>query len=146
MQFIPYMCDFGGKCREAFDFYARAIGGEVVGRMTYGESPMCDQMPPGSADLVMHSCLMVGDAVIMGADGPPSDSVGNDTTTINISVDSVEDAERIWTALSEGGDIRMPLEETFWAHRWGMLVDRYGKPWMVNCLKASEDCPTPGQA
>ncbi|MCF7221221.1 VOC family protein [Marilutibacter chinensis] len=146
MQFIPYMCDFGGKCREAFDFYAKALGGEVVGRMTYGESPMCDQMPPDSRDLVMHSCLMVGDAVIMGADGPPPENAGTDSTTINVTVDTPEDAERVWAAMTDGGEIKMPLQETFWALRWGMLVDRYGKPWMINCLRASEDCPTPGKA
>ncbi|MBB1059760.1 VOC family protein [Marilutibacter spongiae] len=146
MQFIPYMSDFGGKCREAFDFYALALGGQVVGRTTYGESPVCERMPPGSAGLVMHSCLVAGDAVIMGADGPPASRSGDEGTAINISVDSTADAERIWAALSVGADIRMPLQETPWAHRWGMLVDRFGKPWMVNHLKAGEDCPPHGHA
>jgi PhnB protein len=115
--------------------------------MTFGESPISDEMPAELHGLVMHSCLVVGDAMIMGADDPsPETAAANDTTTINISVDSAEEAERIWKALLEGGEVKMPLEETFWAHRWGMLVDRYGKPWMVNYLKQSEDCPTPGKS
>ena len=134
MQLIPYL-NFDGQCKEAFDFYARVLGGKITGRMTYGDSPMCDQMPVDSRDRIMHSQLDIGDAVLMGADGPPSHGPQGTGTTLNIMVDTPADAERIFAALAEGGEVKMPLEETFWAQRWGMLVDRYGKPWMVNCMK-----------
>ncbi|MFS8063746.1 MAG: VOC family protein [Luteimonas sp.] len=136
MQLIPYL-NFDGQCKEAFDFYAKVLGGKITGQMRYRDSPMCDQMPADARDRIMHSQLAIGDAVLMGADGPPPpphapQAVG---TTINIMLDTPVDAERIFAALAEGGDIKMPMAETFWAQRWGMLVDRYGKPWMVNCMK-----------
>ena len=134
MQLIPYL-NYDGQCKEAFDFYAQVLGGKITGRMTYGDSPMCDQMPADSHDRVMHSQLEIGSAVLMGADGPPPHTPQSVGTTINIMVDTPADAERIFAALAEGGDVKMPMEETFWAQRWGMLVDRYGKPWMVNCMK-----------
>lgn len=138
MQLIPYL-NFGGQCREAFAFYRDVFDGQIIGQMTYGESPMCDQMPPESKPMIMHTCLQIGDVMLMGADGPPPHAESGQGTFINISVDKVEQAERVWAALLDGGEARMPLQETFWAQRFGMLVDRYGKPWMVNCMPA--DCP-----
>jgi PhnB protein len=133
MQLIPYL-NFDGNCREAFALYAAALGGAIAYQMTYGESPMCDEMPPDSRDRIMHAQLEAGGATLMGADGPPPhDRNGN--TCINVMVDSIEEAERVYAALLEGGKAQMPLQETFWAHRWGALTDRYGKPWMVNCMK-----------
>ena len=133
MRLIPYL-SFDGQCREAFDFYAAALGGRLIGPpMTYGESPMCDQMPPGSEDRVMHVQLEAEGATLMGADSPfPQD--GRGSTVVNVDVQDVAQAERIFAALAEGGEIQMPLAETFWALRWGALTDRYGKPWMVNCM------------
>ena len=133
MQLIPYL-NFDGRCREAFDFYARALGGEVTMRMTYGESPMREQMPADGYDRVMHSQVEAGGATLMGADGPPPHDIAAGTC-VNVMVDSIADAERIFAALLEGGKAQMPLQETFWAHRWGALTDRYGKPWMVNFMK-----------
>jgi PhnB protein len=134
MQLIPYL-NYDGQCKEAFDFYATVLGGKVSGRMTYGDSPMCDQTPADAREKIMHSQLEVGSAVLMGADGPPPHAPQSGGTTINIMVDTPADAERIFAALAEGGDVKMAMAETFWAQRWGMLVDRYGKPWMVNCMK-----------
>lgn len=136
MRLIPYL-NFNGNCREAFDFYREALGGEIVARFTYGESPMADQIPPEGHDRVMHSQLVAGSATLMGADGPPSSGDGG-STCINIDLDSIEEAERIYAALSAGGEVQMPLAETFWAHRWGAFRDRYGKPWMINCMKAPQ--------
>jgi len=136
MQLVPYL-NFDGQCREAFAFYAKALGGKITAQMTYGEAPaeMCAQMPADTLGRIMHTQLESNGALLMGADGPPSHGTQAGGTTLNVMVDSVEDAERIFAALAEGGEIRMPIEETFWAQRWGMLVDRYGKPWMVNCMK-----------
>lgn len=138
MQLTPYL-NFNGNCREAFDFYANALGGKITVRMTYREAPqeMCDQMPADTLDHVMHSQIESDGAVLMGADGPPPHPEEAIGTTINVIVDDNHQAERIFAALGEGGEIRMPLSETFFAHRWGSLVDRYGKPWMVIHMKSS---------
>jgi PhnB protein len=132
MQLIAYL-NFAGNAREAMDFYAQALGGKVTQRFTYGESPMAEQCGPASADHVMHSQVEAGGAMLMGADGPPPHEAGS--TSVNIAVDTPEEAERIFAALSEGATVHCALAETFWAHRFGMLVDKYGKGWLVNCLK-----------
>ena len=132
MQLVAYL-NFPGTAREAMDFYAAALGGTVTQRFTYGESPMAEQCGPASADLVMHSQLEVAGAILMGADGPPPNEAGS--TTINIMPGTVEEAERIFHALAEGGTITIPLEETFWALRFGAIKDKFDKGWMVNCLK-----------
>lgn len=132
MQLIAYL-NFPGTAREAMDFYAAALGGAVTQRFTYGESPMAEQCGPAVVDHVMHSQVEAGGAVLMGADGPPPHEAGS--TTISVMPDTPEEAERIFAALAEGGRVTMPLEETFWAHRFGALTDRFGKRWMVNCLK-----------
>jgi PhnB protein len=139
MKLIPFL-GFNGQTHDAMAFYAQVLGGKVTSEMKYSDMPPDDTMEgcgdaPGPVDpnLVAHSQLEVGSAILMAADGPPSEGQG--TTTINIEVESVEEAERVFAALSEGGTITVPIGETFWAKRWGMLQDRYGKPWMVNCMK-----------
>lgn len=139
MKLIPFL-GFNGQTHDAMAFYAQVLGGKVTSEMKYSDMPQGDTMEgcgdaPGPVDpnLVAHSQLEVGSAIVMAADGPPSEGQG--TTTINIEVESVEEAERVFAALSEGGTITVPIGETFWAKRWGMLQDRYGKPWMVNCMK-----------
>lgn len=135
MRLIPYL-NFDGQCREAFDFYAAALGGSLIGPpMTYGDSPMCDQMPADQHDRVMHVQLEADGATLMGADGPPDLAKSKSATCINVDVKTVEEAERIFAALAKGGQVQMPMAETFWAQRWGALTDRCGKPWMVNCMK-----------
>ncbi len=139
MKLIPFL-GFNGNTHEAMAFYASALGGKVASEMKYGD------MPPGSdmdgegcgdsnptPDQVAHCQVEAGGATLMAADGPQAE--GPCATTINVDVDSIEEAERVFAALAEGGQVQMPLAETFWARRWGMLVDRYGKPWMVNCMK-----------
>ena len=132
MQFIAYL-SFEGNAREAMDFYATAFGGTVTQRFTYGESPMCREMGPDAGNGIMHSQLEAGGGVLMGADGPPPRGAGG--TCVNILVDTPEEAERVFAALAEGGTVHMPIAETFWARRFGALQDRFGKGWLVNCLK-----------
>lgn len=135
MQILPYL-NFDGRCREAFEFYRAALDGQRLDVMTYGESPMAAEMPESSHPLVMHACLQVGGTMLMGADGPPPHAPDTAKDFVNLMVDTPEEAERVWAHLSEGAEVRMPLDATFWARRFGMLVDRYGKAWMVNCLAA----------
>ncbi|MGE8208218.1 MAG: VOC family protein [Stenotrophomonas rhizophila] len=138
MKLIPFL-GFNGRTHEAMAFYAQVLGGKVTSEMRYRDMPPmentdgCGEMPPETLDHVAHSQLEVGSAILMAADGPSSG--GENSTTINIDVDTVEEAERVFKALADGGEIKMPIGETFWAHRWGFLIDRYGKPWMVNCMK-----------
>jgi PhnB protein len=138
MKLIPFL-GFNGNTHEAMAFYATALGGKVVSEMKYGDMPPGDMDGEGcggfspTPDQVAHCQVEAGGAILMAADGPPAE--GQCATTINVDVDSVEEAERVFAALAEGGQVQMPLAETFWARRWGMLVDRYGKPWMVNCMK-----------
>lgn len=132
MQFIPYL-DFDGQCREAFDFYAKVFKGNITYRTTYGESPIAGEMPKETHGRIMHNTLESSGGVLMGADGPPGNQ--NSRGCVNITVDRETEAERVFEALAEGGQVTMPIAETFWAKRFGMLTDRYGKAWMVNCMK-----------
>lgn len=134
MRFIAYL-NFEGQCRAAFDLYREVFRGEIVMRMTYGDSPMRDEIPADSRDRIMHCQLEAAGAVLMGADGPPPHTASGQGTCVNIDVNGIEEAERIYAALSAGGEVQMPLQETFWAHRWGAFTDRFGKPWMINCMK-----------
>jgi len=132
MQLNPYLA-FNGQCEAAFKFYERCLGGKIEMLMTHGESPMVDQVPPEWRGKVMHARLTVGDKVLMGSDAPPERYEGTKGFCVSIGIDTPADAERIFRELSEGGAVQMPLQETFWALRFGMLVDRFGIPWMVNC-------------
>jgi PhnB protein len=134
MRLIAYL-NFDGQCRAAFDLYREVFRGEIVMRMSYGDSPMRDEIPADSRDRIMHCQLEAAGAVLMGADGPPPHTASGQGTCVNVDVDSIEEAERIYAALSAGGSVQMPLQETFWAHRWGAFTDRFGKPWMINCMK-----------
>jgi len=131
MKLIPYLMFREGQCREAFAFYARVLRGNVVNSVTYGE--MGPDMPEPMRPLIANIHLVAGGASIMGADAMENPD-GQATTSVNIEVDSVEEAERVFAMMSDGGRVRMPLAETAWSPRFGMCDDRYGQPWMVNCV------------
>jgi PhnB protein len=133
MQFIPYL-DFGGDCRQAFEHYGKVFGAAPK-ILSYGQSPMADQSPPEMHDKVMHAVIELGGALLMGADGPIPAGGGRRGGVVNAQVEDPAEAERIFAALAEGGSVQMALQETFWALRFGMLIDRFGKGWMVNCGK-----------
>ena len=134
MQLNPYL-SFNGQCDAAFKFYEQCLGGKILFKMTYGESPMASHAPADSLNKIMHITLKVGDRVLMGADAPPQHFEAAKGFNISIQSDDPAESERLFTALSENGQVRMPLQETFWAARFGMLVDQFGIPWMVNCEK-----------
>ena len=132
MQLNPYL-SFNGKCEEAFKYYEKVLGGKVAMMMKYEGSPMADQTPREWRDKVMHARLIVGDEVLMGSDAPPDRYEPMKGITVTLGVDEPSDAERIFGALAEGGTVQMPIQQTFWAARFGMLTDRFGTPWMINC-------------
>ena len=131
MKLIPYLMFREGKCREAFVFYAKVLRGEIVATVTYGE--MGPDIPEPMRPLVANVHLRAGGASIMGADAMENPD-GQATTSVNIEVESIEEAERVFAMMSEGGSVRMPMAQTEWSPRFGMCDDRYGQPWMVNCM------------
>lgn len=132
MKLNPYLM-FNGQCEAAFKFYEQCLGGKIAAMMTYGESPMADQTPPELLNKILHVSLTVGDQELMGADSPPEYFEEPKGFSVSLNLDDVAEADRIFHALAENGTIRMPLEKTFWAERFGMLVDQFGTPWMINC-------------
>ena len=126
--------NFNGQCKEAFEFYEKVLGGKITGSMTWGEMPGgdVDKLPAESRKLIMHTALKVGDYVIMGADSPPDRYETPKGITVAIGVKDKAEGERIYDALCEGGNSTMPFQKTFWSPGFGMCVDRYGIPWMVN--------------
>jgi PhnB protein len=136
MQLNPYL-SFNGQCEAAFKFYEQCLGGKIEATMTYGESPMADQTPSEWRNKIMHASLTVGNKVLMGADGPPDQYEEPKGLSVLLGIDDPAEAERIFHALAENGTVRMPIQETFWAARFGMLVDQFGIPWMINCEQAA---------
>ena len=132
MQLNPYL-NFNGQCEIAFRFYEQCLGGKIEATMTYGESPMAEQTPPQWRNKIMHASLIVGDKVLMGADSPPERYEEPKGLSVLLGIDDPVEAERVFHALAEDGTVQMPIQETFWAARFGMLVDRFGIPWMINC-------------
>jgi len=139
MKINPYL-NFNGNCADAFDFYAKVLGGKDLRVMTFGDMPPGPDMPPVPADqkkLVAHARFTAGDTTIMGSDAPGGRYNRPQGFYVNIGVDTPEEAERVFASLSQGGNVSMPIAETFWAKRFGMLTDKFGIPWMVNCEKHS---------
>lgn len=135
MDLCPYLV-FDGKCEAAFRFYEACLGGRIVAMMTYGQSPMAEHAPAEWHGRILHARLALGDKVLMGSDGPPGRHEDMQGFSVSLNVDDPGEAERIFLALAEEGTVRMQLQETFWAVRFGMLVDRFGTPWMINCERA----------
>lgn len=132
MQVNPYLA-FSGQCKEAMEFYQRCLGAEIVAMQTFGETPAAEQAPPEARDRILHAALKIGDTLLMASDAPPGQDEVHSGFFVSLQVDQPAEAERIFPALSEGGTVTMPLEQTFWATRFGMLVDRFGVPWLINC-------------
>ena len=126
--------NFDGRCEEAFNFYAKVLGAKVLMMIKHGDTPVADQMP-GWRDKIVHARLDIGGTLLMGSDSPPQYQTKPAGFSVNIDTATPAEAERVFAALAEGADVRMPIGETFWVLRFGMLIDRYGTPWMVNCEK-----------
>ncbi len=132
MQVIPYL-SFSGQCEAAFKFYERCLGGQLGAIFRYAGTPLGDQVPADWQDKIMHGSLRVGEQVLMGADAAPGRYQEPKGFALSLHIKSSTDAERIFLELSDGGKVVVPFEKTFWAYRFGMLVDRFGIPWIINC-------------
>jgi PhnB protein len=129
---------FDGSCAEAMRFYERTLGGKLS-LMTHAESPMAAQTPPGSANRILHARLELDGHVLMASDsmvGHPYE--GMKGFSLSLTYPTAADAQRVFDALVPGGKVTMPMQKTFWAEGFGMLVDRFGTPWMVNGGMASK--------
>ena len=137
MHLNPHV-NFNGECEAAFKFYEQVLGGKITFSMTWGEMPGADQFPKETHKLIMHTSLNVGDQVLMGADSPPGRYEKPKGMTVGVSLKDIAECERIFNALAENGNVTMPFAKTFWSTGFGMCVDRFGIPWMVNCEQAPE--------
>lgn len=123
--------NYGGNCEQAFRFYERHLGGHITMMMTRAEVPDQRDVSPGPKDSVQYASLSLGETELMGADVPPERFQPMRSVYLSLTVDSTDEAERIYTLLGDGGQIFMPMEETFFAFRFGMLRDKFGTSWMV---------------
>jgi len=132
MRWNPYLT-FNGQCEAAFRFYERCLGGKITFRMTYGDSPMAGQTPAEWHEKILHATFEREGQVLAGVDVMPVSYQTPQGFSVSLNLADAAEAERIFTALAEGGMVQMPLEETFWAKRFGLVTDRFGTPWMINC-------------
>ncbi len=137
MEISPYL-NFNGNCAEAFKWYAEILGGEIVYMQTFRGSPLESEVPEADLDQVMHASLKIGDCTLMASDNPWGNYSPPEGIQISTGFDDLAEATRVFNALAEGGEVKMKFEKTFWAAGFGMLVDRFKIPWMVNC-EASGD-------
>jgi PhnB protein len=127
---------FDGQCEAAFRFYERCLGGKITFLLTWGESPMAKDAPPEWGSKILHASLTVGDTVFAGADTLPQQYEQPRGFNVMLGLSDPTDAERLYHALAEDGTVTVPLQETFWALRYGCVTDRFGIPWTINCGRA----------
>ena len=123
--------NFGGNCEEAFRFYEKNLGGNIEMMMRYADQPDPKNVPPGQEKFVLYANMTMGETQLMGSDVPPERFQPMRSVYLSLTVDSSEEAERIFKLLCDGGEVFMPMAETFFAHRFGMLRDRFGTSWMI---------------
>jgi PhnB protein len=126
---------FKGNCSEAFRFYAETFGGKIMFAMTYGESPAAQHTSPEMRNQIIHARLDLGGQFLLGCDTPGDRYHAPRGFNVMAAVEEPAEAERIFNTLAAGGTVTLPVQETFWARRFGMCTDRFGIPWMVNCAK-----------
>ncbi len=135
MQLATHLA-FNGNCREAFAFYASTFGGRILMQLTYGEAPISGGCSSAEmSNQIMHARLDIEGQHLMGADAPPGRYQAPQGTMVSVSVSDLERARRIFETLADNGKITMPFQETFWARGFGMCIDRFAVPWIINCEK-----------
>ena len=130
MKLNPYL-NFGGNCKEAFEFYEKNLGGKIHAMMTFGDMPAPENAPPDWKNKILHANMSIGGTQIMASDAPPDRFQPMRSVYLSLQVESTPEAERLYAILSPGGEIFMKMEETFFAHRFAMLRDKFGCSWMI---------------
>jgi PhnB protein len=124
---------FKGDCEAAFKFYEEVLGAQPGLFFRYADTPMVDAIPPGWDTKIMHGSITIAERLLEGADVPPESYEAPKGFSLSLSVPTPQEAERIFAALTAGGRIQYPIAKTFWSERFGMVVDKFGIPWMINC-------------
>jgi PhnB protein len=133
----PYLF-FGGRCDEALKFYQAALGAEVLMLSRFKDGPDQSMVQPGMEEKVMHASFKVGETTLMASDGRCEGGAKFEGFSLSISVADEKEADRVFAALSEGGEVTMPLEKTFWSPKFGMLTDKFGVGWMVSIAQNTD--------
>ena len=133
---VSVYLSFNGDCEAAFQLYERCLGAHIGQIFRYAGTPFAERVPADWSEKVMHGSITIGEQVLMGADVAPDQYEPPKGMSLSLNPDGVEEAERIFAGLAEGGRVLAPLEKTFWAERFGMVVAPFGIPWMVNCEAA----------
>lgn len=136
MQVNPYLT-FNGQCEAAFKFYERALGAKIEAQMTFAGTPAEQHVPAEWRSKIIHARLTIEGQVLMGSDAPPDRYQPPTGISISLSIKDPKEAEQKFNALAEKGTVQMPIQETFWATRFGSVTDQFGIPWMINCEKAA---------
>lgn len=123
--------NYGGNCRQAFEFYEKHLGGKISMMLSHGEAPGATNVPADLSKTILHARMTIGEATLLGSDVPPARFQPMRSVYLSLLVDSVEEAEKIHALLADGGEIFMPMQETFFAFRFSMLRDRFGTSWMI---------------
>ena len=143
-QLVPYLL-FPGTCQEAFEFYAKTMGGKIEAMLPHAGTPAEGHVPQDFCGKIMHAMIKIGDAVMMASDCPPDKFVKPQGFSVSYQTQTPQEAERVFGALAEGGTVQMPIGPTFWASRFGMCTDRFGTPWMINCYAEQTQKPAASQ-
>ncbi len=130
MPIQPYLM-FNGRCEEAIEFYRKALGANVEMMMRFKEAPDQSMISPGNDDKIMHACLKIGDGTVLLSDGMCSGQQAFEGFSLSFTVANETEADRRFNALADGGQVRMPLDKTFFSPRFGMVADKFGVGWMV---------------
>lgn len=123
--------NYGGNCEQAFRFYEQHLGGKITMMMTHRQQPDASGVSPDWQDAILHARIDIGETVLMGADIPPERFQPMRSAYLSLTVDSISEAERIYALLADGGQVFMPMQETFFAFRFGQLRDKFGTSWMI---------------
>jgi PhnB protein len=134
MQVKPYL-QFDGRCEEALEFYRSALGAKVEALMRFKDGPDCMEMPAGTGEKVMHACIRIGDSQIMASDGYCKGKPDFQGFSLTLEAQDKAEADRLFKALEPGGEVKMPLTETFFSPSFGMVTDRFGVSWMVVTMR-----------
>jgi PhnB protein len=132
MKLNPYLL-FSGQCEAAFKFYEKCLDGKIEAMMTHAGTPAEKHTPPEWVNKILHARLNVNGEILMASDAPPGRQQAPQGFSLSLTIKDPADAEKIFNGLSENGTISMPFQKTFFAQRFGMLVDQFGIPWMINC-------------
>jgi PhnB protein len=136
MQLNPYL-SFNGQCEAAFKFYEKCLHGKITLMLPHAGTPIETQVPAEWRNKILHASLQIGTAILQGADAPPDHYKRATGFCVTLQIEDATEAEGVFHALSENGQVQMPIQETFWAERFAMFTDQFGVPWMINCGKAA---------